>query len=252
MKPRTEGELLAKVERVLDGEAYDPTEMAEGFAELKLDPKRQLRRVHALLAMLPWSECPFLTSQGRNIYPFRMTAADVHVGDVAASLSRICRFNGHILAPGRIYSVAEHSVRGARRLRERGAAPLLQLAFLMHDGSEAYWGDIVRPIKKHPIFLLLEPYMERTQECIHEAVGLPPRAHLLDEVVKMDDLLAMTECRDITAVGDIKGREALFTHLQEPDGTVITPWEIAETEEAFLSLFHELLAALDRNVMPPA
>jgi uncharacterized protein len=65
---------------------------------------------------------------------------DIHLHDIAAALSKLCRYGGHCR---RSYSVAEHCVHVAHH-----APPYLALAALMHDASEAYLTDIPRPIKK--------------------------------------------------------------------------------------------------------
>lgn len=62
------------------------------------------------------------------------------IGEIAESLSRICRFNGHLGWE----SVATHSIRVARALGY--AAPRVQLAALLHDAHEAYIGDIPGPL----------------------------------------------------------------------------------------------------------
>lgn len=63
--------------------------------------------------------------------------------DVAEALARIARFDGHVRSGP--WSVAQHSVVGADALmRETGRADYAA-AFLLHDGHEAYMGDITRP-----------------------------------------------------------------------------------------------------------
>lgn len=62
--------------------------------------------------------------------------------DIACGLSKICRFGGHIHG---WYSVAEHSCHAALAL---SACDLnTQRAALMHDATEAFIGDVVKPLK---------------------------------------------------------------------------------------------------------
>ena len=64
--------------------------------------------------------------------------------DIAHALSMTCRYTGHCRT---FYSVAEHSWHMARMLE--GCSKDIQLAALLHDGSEAYLPDVASPIKKH-------------------------------------------------------------------------------------------------------
>lgn len=68
---------------------------------------------------------------------------DFHIEDIAHSLSNVCRFAGHV----NFYSVAEHSLRVSRYLKDKGHGRSLQMAGLLHDASEAYLLDIPRPWK---------------------------------------------------------------------------------------------------------
>lgn len=65
--------------------------------------------------------------------------SDFSLQDIAHGLGRVCRFAGHT---NRFYSVAEHCVHVARLVPvEHGRAALL------HDASEAFIGDVTRPLK---------------------------------------------------------------------------------------------------------
>lgn len=65
---------------------------------------------------------------------------------VSIILARVPRFGGHTLQG--LYSVAQHSVEGARAiLRDTGRRDWAA-AFLLHDVHEAYIGDIITPVAK--------------------------------------------------------------------------------------------------------
>ncbi len=84
--------------------------------------------------------------------------ATLFMTDIAAALSKICRYTGHC---SRFYSVAEHSVRVASYLRDRGYTPATQMAGLLHDAAEAYLGDMSTPLKNiMPQYRTLEGAME--------------------------------------------------------------------------------------------
>ncbi len=101
---------------------------------------------------------PLTTFTGKQFYPHLPDSPmnEICIRDIAHALSLICRYGGHCK---RFYSVAEHSVHLARFLlkdanrswRERSQPrhTILEWAMwaLLHDASEAYAGDIVRPAK---------------------------------------------------------------------------------------------------------
>jgi hypothetical protein len=71
----------------------------------------------------------------------------IDLRDIAAALSRLCRYTGH----GRkFYSVAEHSYRTSFLVPE-----VFQFEAIMHDAAEAYLGDVSTPLK-----VLLPDYRE--------------------------------------------------------------------------------------------
>lgn len=80
------------------------------------------------------------TATGRQFWPLDPRPEEVHLEDIAAALSKICRYGGHCK---RFYSVAEHSVLMARALPEA-----LRKYALLHDASEAYLNDVIRPLKR--------------------------------------------------------------------------------------------------------
>jgi len=78
---------------------------------------------------------------------------------IANALSRICRFGGHC---PQFYSVAEHSLHATYAALRDGLVGEALRAVLMHDATEAYLGDIVRPLKQMlPVYEVLEERMER-------------------------------------------------------------------------------------------
>lgn len=71
--------------------------------------------------------------------------------DIAEPLARTARFAGHMGASrpdGRIWSVAQHCVVGAKAMLEEIGSPLLALAFLVHDAHEAFIGDLTTPMAR--------------------------------------------------------------------------------------------------------
>lgn len=106
------------------------------------------------------------TYTGKKFFPTKPSTDDVDIIDIARALSMQCRFNGHVT---RFYSVAEHSVLVSRIVEDnysiaakgrwpydrddpwgRRACANICLKALLHDASEAYLGDMVRPLKMLP------------------------------------------------------------------------------------------------------
>lgn len=73
------------------------------------------------------------------------TAEMVDAEDIAHALSRLNRFSGH--THGEPYSVAHHSMLVADLLASWGAPPEVVREGLLHDAPEAYYGDLVSPLK---------------------------------------------------------------------------------------------------------
>jgi hypothetical protein len=83
------------------------------------------------------------TATGRKFWPLDPRPEEVFIEDIAHSLSLQCRYAGHCV---RFYSVAEHCVLMARKLRWEGVD--VALYALLHDAAEAYTVDVPRPLKR--------------------------------------------------------------------------------------------------------
>ncbi|UZE51104.1 phosphohydrolase [Rhodopseudomonas sp. P2A-2r] len=83
------------------------------------------------------------TFTGRQYWPLDPRVDEVDITDIAEALSKLCRYGGHTR---RFYSVAEHCVLLAR---SPICPPRYRFAALMHDASEGYVVDVIRPIKPY-------------------------------------------------------------------------------------------------------
>ena len=92
------------------------------------------------------------TFSGRRFDPLMMTPEDVVLEDIAHALSLLCRGGGQLKY---FYSVGQHCINCMKEAKARGWTQRMQLACLIHDASEAYISDIIRPVKVH-----LSNYME--------------------------------------------------------------------------------------------
>jgi len=87
--------------------------------------------------------------------------------DIAQGLSHTSRWNGQC----NYYSIAEHSIRVAERTEDYNES----LAAMFHDCEEAFWGDIIRPVKYllkeiHPEFI---EKMELLRNMIYNKFNIP-------------------------------------------------------------------------------
>lgn len=162
--------------------------------------------------------------------PFAPKKSDIDIRDIAHALSLLCRANGHFC---HFYSVAQHSLRCAREAKARGYSPLLQLACLLHDGSEAYLSDLTRPVKQQ--LALYRETEQRLQNLIYDAfLSRPLSPEELDRLSDVDDALLYREMQAML-------EEMVF--LQPP--TLVSnptfgvePFDKVEGE--FLDCFHRL------------
>jgi len=85
-----------------------------------------------------------VTFKGEEFTPLDPDINQIHIEDIAHSLSLMCRANGHI---DYFFSIAQHSINCAVEAKARGFSLRVQLICLLHDASEAYISDLTRPVK---------------------------------------------------------------------------------------------------------
>lgn len=131
----------------------------------------------------PWIE----TFSGKKFHLLNPHPDEVCIEDIAHALGNVCRFAGHIK---RFLSVAEHSVNVSK------LCPNDRLWGLLHDASEAYIGDLSRPMKR--LTPVGPPYVEiesRIMRVVCEKFGLPPEmpaaVHAADNAMLMAEKRAL-------------------------------------------------------------
>lgn len=132
------------------------------------------------------TEGPQIETISGLVFDYDSPTADMIVaGDVAAALSKVCRFGGHI---DHFYSVAEHSCRVAALVREI-ADKEITLAALWHDAHEAFIGDVPAPLK--PLFNpALKKLADKIDVAIAERLGIDP-ALFKHDIIKAADRQAL-------------------------------------------------------------
>lgn len=106
------------------------------------------------------------TSTGAIVDLMNIDPATIDLIDIAHGLAFNSRWNGHTI---RWYSIAEHCCRV-----HDNAPDHLKLLCLFHGAEEAYWGDVVRPLKM--VLKMLAPEilekMKDTRRAIFKKFGI--------------------------------------------------------------------------------
>ena len=187
-----------------------------------------------------------MTLSGRKFYPFSPDPIDVDLGDIAAALSKSCRYSGH--TPG-FYSVAEHCVKASETLEQllpRGLTPANATAItwaLLHDASEAYLNDLPRPIKNYmPQYVLIE---NKIQDAILDAFGMELTPKEADQVHKVDAAMLFFE-KDGFGWQDREWQlqPNSYYHMARLKKAIpeIEFWSPKEAEQAFINRFEKVTA----------
>ncbi len=103
---------------------------------------------------------------GRRIDPLNPRVEDIHLDDIAHALARTCRYNGHV---AHHLSVARHSIWVSEALEQTPFA----LWGLLHDATEAYLGDMVKPVKHDPTMTAFVAAEIALESCIASRFDLP-------------------------------------------------------------------------------
>ena len=82
----------------------------------------------------------------KHIDPLNPNPNDIDIIDIAHVLSFMTCANGHF---PQFYSVCQHSVACCEEALLRDLSKREALLCLLHDASEAYIADIIRPVKQH-------------------------------------------------------------------------------------------------------
>lgn len=164
------------------------------------------------------------TFTGRQFWPMDPRADEIHIEDIAHSLSMQCRYAGHSIL---FYSVAEHCV-----LLARAASYHNQLWALLHDAAEAYLVDVPRPVKPYLLGYAETEANVMVEVC--ERFGLP--FLMPAEVKTMDGMILRDEAHQNMAPCVVPWG---FPE-PEPLGVKLQFWTPAQAEAEFLREFYSL------------
>lgn len=186
------------------------------------------------------------TYTGKVVHPLHMTEKDIDIKDIAHHLSLTCRFNGGSRV---FYSVGQHSLHVCRIIDQHligegnrsswsedefQSYRITMLAGILHDGAEAYTGDISRPFKygfrglkeldNHITGLIMKKY---------GAVGAD-----WNYIKKADDIALAIEARKLVHSG---GKGWSLPEVPEGMGLQYALFSRRDTEVAFMRTFDELV-----------
>lgn len=131
------------------------------------------------------------TISGRIVDLVEPDCDQIDIHDIAWSLARIARWNGH--TTGVIpYTVAQHSLWVAGAAQEfSDAEPSVVLHALLHDAHEAYLGDITTPVKMIPdLRPVLKTLEASVQDAIYRALQIAAPDREATRIIKETDRLA--------------------------------------------------------------
>lgn len=173
------------------------------------------------------------TYTGRAFYPMAPEVEDIDPADIAHALSLLCRYGGHVQV---FYSVAEHCV-----LMSEAVSPENELWALLHDATEAYMGDLIRPLKHSmPAYRVAE---DRLMAVICDRFGIghdcPAEVRAADNRILRDERAALMKAPPLpwSSIQDVPAL-----------GVVISGWKPAYAERRYLDRLAELTARVN-NVL---
>jgi hypothetical protein len=129
----------------------------------------------------------FVGLQGGRLFHYDgKDPSEVKLSDIAQSLSRLDRYNGH----GRYkWTVATHSLHVALVVNEIGF-PNLVLEAMLHDAEEAYVGDVIAPMKR-ALYPAYHDFLDPIRACVRKAFGI--EGELSEHVREADTFVSYLE-----------------------------------------------------------
>jgi len=175
-----------------------------------------------------------VTFLGEEFTPLDPDIKQIHIEDIAHSLSLMCRANGHI---DHFFSVAQHSINCANEAKARGFSARVQLACLIHDASEAYISDVTRPVKYY-----LTEY-KAIEKCLQDVIY----TRFLGNVLSDDEVSAVDQIDNDMLVCEfcilMKGKR-FFDSIPELSGEPSFDLKgFDEVESMFLKVYYGIMHA---------
>lgn len=178
-----------------------------------------------------------LTHSGEHFDLLSPQPGMVKLLDIAHALAHTARFNGHTAWH---YSVAQHSLLVASLVPAEH-----QLVALLHDATEAYLGDVTRPLK-----LLLDRYQQLERRVWHSICARFSLNPIIPDCIHEADRIALvTERRDLMPRDDAHWECRANV---SPSPSRIGRWSPEKACNRFYARAIALLAARDSSLGVPA
>lgn len=162
------------------------------------------------------------------------TTDAIDIYDIAHALSMQCRYAGHC---NKFMSVAEHCVLGVPLLRTNTQ----KLMYLLHDASEAYLGDVTRPLK--PLLPEYSRYETLAQDAIYWAyLSHVPTDEEYVPIKNADQRMLLAEAKVLLRCKGI-GWETKWADGARRANIKIRCWSPAVAERMFLRTWKQLTKA---------
>lgn len=169
------------------------------------------------------------TASGGRVSVLDPLEREINLPDIASSISKQCRFNGHC---NDFYSVAQHCVLGAKFALKHFDETIAR-EFLLHDATEAYMGDLIRPVKVMiPQFADIEKGFWRAISSRFDV----PYEHT-SETQLLDNIMVTWEKRDLLPNSEAWPRLPDITIYNLP---TIKGWGWRKSEREYLKLYERL------------
>jgi 5'-deoxynucleotidase YfbR-like HD superfamily hydrolase len=168
------------------------------------------------------------TFSGGRFFPLDPRVEEIFIEDIAHGLSHgAYRFAGQCDDP---YTVAQHSCMVSDFMEHH------KLEGLMHDSSEAYIGDLIRPLKHSGMLDAFRVIEHRLESAINETFGLESTPEIAAYIKSFDNRAVLTEKLHLFT-RQVSGTAKDF----EPFSVAyINVWGAKQAEEEFLNRFHKL------------
>ncbi len=179
------------------------------------------------------------TYTGLEVDLLNLQENDINIYDIAHSISMIVRFNGHIKF---FYSVGQHCILVSEVLKDSNYSVKMQLYGLLHDASEAYFQDIITPLKHSGLVNVYREKEEQAFSIILQKFGIELPIDDEKKIIKNADKFMFMNERKILQNITVENPEINF----EFNGEIIEK-PFLDIENKYVDIFNKLIKSYKKN-----